>query len=138
MQRTDTRIVEPGRYRVWFDHLTIFRLHQECFASMKNTWFAECQCCCGFTRVDSLTGCFHTNEIHMFAIEEMIKCTGRVASTANASDHVIRERIARCFRELLFHLCTDHRLESCNHVGIRMWPDNRPDDVMRVGRIVDP
>src|SRR5690606_32258809 len=84
-----TGIIQSGRYRIRFDDLSVFRLHQDRSAAVQHTFFT--QGCCGsrFTTVYSMSGSFYCDQLYRFIVQKMVEHTGSVGTAAYASKGVI-------------------------------------------------
>ncbi len=88
--------------------------------------------------VDTFSGSFNANQLHVFLIQKMVKRASGIAPATHAGNDPVRVFFTGLFLELPADFFGNDRLKPGNHVGIRMRPNHRTDDVVRVNRVVNP
>ena len=68
----------------------------------------------------------------------MIKRSCGIGTSSYARNDVIWKFRTRFFEQLLFDFFGYNRLKACHHVRIGVRPYDRTDDVVSVGRVIDP
>ena len=138
VQGTDTRIVQPCRYRVGFQDLSVFVLHHEGFRSVYDAQPSQLDGGGRVSRMDALSACFGEYDFHLVVVQVMIDGTGGVASSAHARYQIVGIIASLVLHQLFFDFFADDRLQACHHVGVRMRPYGRTYHVVCVFGVAAP
>ena len=90
------------------------------------------------SRKESLAPGLGQHDLHALVAQVVIDGPRGVAAAADAGHQVVGIVAALLFLQLHADLLADDRLQARHHVGIRVRPHRRTDDVERVGRMAAP
>ena len=86
---------------------------------------------------DALAAGFDADQPHVAIVDERVEDAHRVAAAADARDHGIRQASGQ-LEDLRPRLAADDRLELADHQRVRMRPEHRAEEVVRVADVRDP
>ncbi len=92
----------------------------------------------GVLGVHAHTGGFDRDESHARFVEVVVVSARGVGAPPHAGDYRGGQLAAGMLAELRAYLGADHGLKARDEVGVRVRPNDRADDVVRVLGVVDP
>src|SRR5207247_10253880 len=104
---------------------------------MKDPFSARDQRCSMLPRRHIVSTGFDTVQVHVSVIEEFVEYADRVASPANARNHVSWQ-LAFLLQDWSTGLSAEDALEVANHDRVCMWAHYGPEKVVGVFDVGDP